>query len=359
MTDSAEDGGRTERLAGLDPELREVVAEVESLGVPPWHALSVESARRIEDELFGGDDGDSGSDNGDGVGGDGNDGGPDATLPVASTLDLAIDGPEGPGNGGEPDGDLPIRVYRPAETPAPTLVFLHGGGWCLGTLDSADDLARRLCRRVGAVVVSVDYRLAPEHPFPAAVDDAIRALRWTREHAAEFGGTDVVGVAGSSAGGTLAAAASLATPDGEAPAVQTLLYPITDRDFGTDSYEANADGPLLTRADMRRFWREYLRSDVDAANPYAAPLRTDEAMLAESAPAVVVTGEHDPLRDDGAAYAARLADAGVDVDHLDYEGMCHGFLSFADEVAVADAAFDDLAAATRERLAAADDADRR
>ncbi|QZX98816.1 alpha/beta hydrolase [Halobaculum rubrum] len=323
MTDAAEDGTRPDRLAGLDPELREVVAETESLGVPPWHALSVESARRIEDELFTSA----------------------ADLPVDSTLDLAIDGPDG--------DDLPLRVYRPAETPAPTLVFLHGGGWCLGTLDSAADLARRLCRRVGAVVVSVDYRLAPEHPFPAAVDDAIRALRWTREHAAEFGGNGVVGVAGSSAGGNLAAAASLATPDGEAPAVQTLLYPIADRDFGTDSYEANADGPLLTRADMRRFWREYLRSDVDAANPYAAPLRADEATLADGAPAVVVTGERDPLRDDGAAYVSRLVDAGVDAEHLDYEGMCHGFLSFADEVAAADAAFDDLAAATRERLAAA------
>jgi len=340
MTDAAENGTRSDRLADLDPELREVVADIESLGVPPWHALSVESARRIEDELFGGDDG-------------GNEGS-DATLPVASTLDLAIDGPAGAA-GDDRNRDLPLRIYRPPETPAPTLVFFHGGGWCLGTLDSADDLARRLCRRVGAVVVSVDYRLAPEHPFPAAVDDAIRALRWCREHAAEFGGTGVVGVAGSSAGGNLAAAASLAAPDGEAPAVQTLLYPITDRDFRTDSYEANADGPLLTRADMRRFWREYLRSDVDAANPHAAPLRADEATLAASAPAVVVTGGCDPLRDDGAAYAARLADAGVDADLLDYEGMCHGFLSFADDVAVADAAFDDLAAATRERLAAAAD----
>jgi len=298
----------------------------------------VESARRIEDELFGGDDG-------------GNEGS-DATLPVASTLDLAIDGPAGAA-GDDRNRDLPLRVYRPTETPAPTLVFLHGGGWCLGTLDSADDLARRLCRRVGAVVVSVDYRLAPEHPFPAAVDDAIRALRWTREHAPEFGGNGVVGVAGSSAGGNLAAAASLATSDGEAPAVQTLLYPITDRDFATDSYEANADGPLLTRADMRRFWREYLRSEVDAANPYAAPLRANESTLADGAPAVVVTGECDPLRDDGAAYVSRLADAGVDAELLDYEGMCHGFLSFADEVAAADAAFDDLAAATRERLTAA------
>ncbi|PSQ05400.1 alpha/beta hydrolase [Halobacteriales archaeon QS_6_71_20] len=316
-------GAADDPLAGLDPELRAVVADIEALGVPPWHALSVESARRIEDELF-----DS-----------------DTDLPVASTLDLAIDGPDG--------DDLPLRIYRPEGTPAPTLVFLHGGGWCLGTLDSADDLARRLCQRVGAVVVSVDYRLAPEHPFPAAVDDAVRALQWSREYAPEFGGNGVVGVAGSSAGGTLAAAASLARPGGETPAVQTLLYPVTDRDFGTDSYEANADGPLLTRADMRRFWREYLRSDVDAANPHAAPLRAREATLAATAPAVVVTAGRDPLRDDGAAYAARLADAGVDVDHLDYEGMCHGFCSLADEVAAADAAFDDLAAATRERLAAA------
>ncbi|SHH23019.1 alpha/beta hydrolase [Halobaculum gomorrense] len=349
MTDTGDGSARSDRLAALDPDLREAVAEVEALGVPPWHALSVESARRIEDDLFGGDggdgrDGDEGSDDGDGAANDDGDGVPG--LPVASTLDLAIDGPDG--------DDLPLRVYRPAETPAPTLVFLHGGGWCLGTLDSADDLARQLCRRVGAVVVSVDYRLAPEHPFPAAVDDAIRALRWTREHASGVGGNGVVGVAGSSAGGNLAAAASLAAPAGEAPAVHTLLYPITDRDFETASYEANADGPLLTRADMRHFWETYLRSDVDAANPHAAPARADESVLAERAPAVVVTGERDPLRDDGAAYVARLSDAGVDAELLDYEGMCHGFLSFADAVPAADAAFDDLAAATRERLDAAE-----
>ena len=314
-------------LAGLDDELAAVVADIEALGVPPWHALSVESARRIEDDLFGGD------------------GDPEETLPVGSTVDLGIDGPDG--------DDLPLRVYRPAETPAPTLVFFHGGGWCLGTLDSADDLARRLCRRVGAVVVSVDYRLAPDHRFPAPVDDAVRALEWTREHDGTLGGTGVVGVAGSSAGANLAAAAALAAPDDATPAVQTLLYPITDRSFATDSYEANADGPLLTREDMRYFWRRYLRSDVDAANPYAAPLRAGD--LSATAPAVVVTAERDPLRDDGAAYAARLADADVPVDHLDYDGMCHGVCSFAGSVAAADAAFDDLAAATRDRLAAAGD----
>ncbi|WP_277555657.1 alpha/beta hydrolase [Halobaculum limi] len=321
---ASDSAGDADCLYGLDPEVREVVADIESLGVPPWHALSVESARHIEDELFTDDT--AGTD-----------------LPVGRTLDLAISGPDG--------DDLPLRVYRPEETPAPTLVFFHGGGWCLGTLDSADDLARRLCRRVGAVIVSVDYRLAPEHPFPAAIDDAIRALEWTRGYTAEFGGNGVVGVAGSSAGGNLAAAASLATPNDAAPAVQTLLYPITDRAFDTDSYESNADGPLLTREDMRHFWEQYLRSDVDAANPYAAPLRAGD--LSVTAPGVVVTGECDPLRDDGAAYATRLADAGVGVDHLDYEGMCHGFLSFADDVDAADAAFDDLAEATSDRLAAA------
>ncbi|MFC7068976.1 alpha/beta hydrolase [Halobaculum lipolyticum] len=320
--DAAADAGP---LADLDPDLRRVVSDIESLGVPPWHALSVREARRIEDDLFGGD------------------GDPTETLPVASTLDLGIEGPDG--------DDLPLRVYRPPETPAPTLVFFHGGGWCLGTLDSAADLARRLCRRVGAVVVSVDYRLAPDHRFPAPVDDAIRALEWTRDHGESLGGNGVVGVAGSSAGANLAAAAALATPADTAPAVQTLLYPITDRAFATDSYEANADGPLLTREDMRYFWRQYLRSDVDAANPYAAPLRAGD--LGRTAPAVVVTAERDPLRDDGAAYAARLSDAGVPVDHLDYDGMCHGFCSFAGDVPAADDAFDDLAAATREHLAAA------
>jgi acetyl esterase len=346
MTDAGDGSTRPDRLADLDPDLREVVAGIEALGVPQWHALSVESARRIEDELFGDDGGDTGSTDADDTDGSGNAGAESAAgLQVASTLDLAIDGPDG--------DDLPVRVYRPGKTPAPTLIFFHGGGWCLGTLDSADDLARELCRRVGAVVVSVDYRLAPDHPFPAAVDDAIRALGWAREHAEAFGGNGVVGVAGSSAGGNLAAAAALSTPDGATPAVQTLLYPIIDRDFTTASYEANADGPLLTREDMRYFWETYLRSDVDAANPYAAPAQADQAALADSAPAIVVTGDRDPLRDDGAAYAARLADAGVDAAYHEHDGMCHGFLSFADSVPAADAAFDDLAAATRRRLDAA------
>ncbi|ESP89193.1 alpha/beta hydrolase [Candidatus Halobonum tyrrellensis] len=318
----------------LDSDLAAVVTDIEALGVPGWGALSVESGRRVEADLFG-DGGESGGGS-DAAAADADSGGRGAD-PV-STVDLSFDGSGGP---------VPVRVYRPPETPAPTLVFFHGGGWCLGTLDSADDIARGLCERVGAVVVSVDYRLAPEHPFPAAVDDAADAVAWVREHAAALGGDGRVGVAGTSAGGNLAAATALRESGEDDLSVQALLYPVTDRDFTTDSYAANADGPLLTRGDMEVFWDRYLRSDVDAANPYAAPLRASEAALGGTAEAVVVTAGHDPLRDDGARYATRLDEAGVGTTHLDYPSMCHGFLSFGDAVPAADAAFDEAAAAIR------------
>lgn len=301
----------------LDPHLADVVADIESLGVPEWHAMSVDRARRIEDDLFSGD-------------GD--------PVPVGDVENRSLDGP---------DGDVRVRVYRPPETPAPTLVFYHGGGWCLGTLDSADDICRELCRRVGAVVVSVDYRLAPEHPFPAAVEDAAAALAWVRDRNHELGGNGRVGVAGTSAGGNLAAAMALQRP-AEDIAVQVLLYPVTDRNVSTDSYAANADGPLLTKADMEFFWEQYLRSDADAADPTAAPMLAETPT--DTATAVVATAGHDPLRDDGTRYAEKLADAGVDVELLDSPSLCHGFLSFADDVPAADDAFDEVARAVRARL---------
>lgn len=175
-------------------------------------------------------------------------------------------------------------------------------------------------------------------------------MSWTREHADELGGDGRVGVAGTSAGGTLAAAAAFRAGGTGADAdlgVQALLYPITGRDFSTDSYEANADAPLLTRADVETFWERYLRSGVDAANPYAAPVRASDGLLAGTAEAVVATAGHDPLRDDGARYAVRLEAAGVDATRLDYPSLCHGFLSFADEVPAADDAFDEVASAIR------------
>ncbi|MFC4450660.1 alpha/beta hydrolase [Halorussus aquaticus] len=300
----------------LDPEVADVVEEIEAAGVPEWSAMSVESARRIEDEVFSGGD----------------------PPEVEFVRDLAIPGPE---------TEIPIRVYRDSNPatgdPAPVLVYYHGGGWVLGTLDSIDGVCRRLARRGECVVVSVDYRLAPEHPFPAAVDDAVAALRWTEENASAFGGDPArLAVGGTSAGGNLAAVTALRAreQDGPAPDRQFLLYPITDYAFDTDSYEENGDGPLLTETDMRWFWDRYLRSEVDGANPYASPLRAPD--LSGLPPATVVTCGFDPLRDEGAAYAERLDAAGVAVRHDHHPDQPHGFLSTSESVSAADEALDDI-----------------
>jgi len=307
----------------LDPALAEVVEAFADEAVPPWSSLGVESARRLEDELFS-----AGS-------------GPEMAL----VREFAV-----PGEGGE----VPLRLYRPpdVERPAPALVFAHGGGWTLGTLDSADDICRELATRVGCVVVSVDYRLAPGHPFPAPLEDVQSAAAWVREHAGSLGvDASRVGLAGTSAGGNLAAATALYTVgEGSDPfACQVLLYPITDCAFDTPSYRNHADGPLLTRADMEWFWAQYRRSPADAHHPLASVSRAPEAMLDCGTPAVVATGGHDPLRDEGRAYAERL-DEHVDVAAHDFPALAHGFCSLTDDVSAADDAFDAVAASVRERL---------
>lgn len=303
----------------LDPDVAAVIDEFEAAGVPPWHALSVESARRLEDELFSAGSG--------------------PALPTVR--DVAIDGP---------GGELPLRVYRPAADDPPTLVYYHGGGWVLGTLDSVDDICRHLAARAGCLVVSVGYRLAPEHPFPAAVDDAYAALTWASRYAGDLGGDPGrLGVAGTSAGGNLAAATALRAREGGPDlAGQFLGYPIVDPALDTDSYRAHADGPLLTKADMAWFWDQYLRSPAGAHHPFAnlSTVRNHDGL----APATVLTAGHDVLRDEGVAYAEALGSAGVPTDHDHYPSLVHGFLSLTDEVAAADAAMDALADRVRSRL---------
>ncbi|MFC7228902.1 alpha/beta hydrolase [Salinirubellus salinus] len=307
----------------LDPALADVVSALDAEAVPPWSSLGVESARRLEDELFS-----AGS-------------GPEMDL----IREFAV-----PGEGGE----LPLRLYRPpdVERPAPALVFAHGGGWTLGTLDSADDICRELAARVGCTVVSVDYRLAPEHPFPAPLEDVRTAATWVREHAESLGvDTSRLGLAGTSAGGNLAAATALYTVSegGDPFACQVLLYPITDCSFDTDSYREHADGPLLTRTDMEWFWAQYRRTPADAYHPLASVLRAPDAMLDCETPAVVATGGHDPLRDEGRAYAERLREF-VDCATHDVPALAHGFCSLTDDVPAADETFDAIAESVRERL---------
>jgi acetyl esterase len=301
-----------EAAAELDPDVAAVVESFEAAAVPPWHTLSVDAARQLEDELFS---------SGTGPG-------------LATVRDFRIDGP---------GGELPVRAYRPAGTDLPTLVFYHGGGWVLGTLDSADDICRELADRAGCVVLSADYRLAPDHPFPAAVDDAYAALTWAGEYAIDIGGDpDRLAVAGTSAGANLAGATALrARDDGPDLAGQFLCYPIVDSSLESASYHEHADGPLLTKADMAWFWDLYLRSPVDARHPFA-----NLAAVADPsglAPATVLTAGYDVLRDEGAAYANRLVTADVPTAHDHYPALPHGFLSLTDDVPGADAAMDHIA----------------
>ncbi|NDU73018.1 alpha/beta hydrolase fold domain-containing protein [Actinomadura sp. DSM 109109] len=222
-------------------------------------------------------------------------------------------------------GGVPVRVYRPRETPAPVLVYFHGGGFVTGGLDNEHERCLEFAGGDGIAVVSVDYRLAPEHPFPAGFDDCYAATAWAHAHAEEFGGDPGrVAVGGGSAGGALAAAVALRARDEGGPplAFQMLLYPVLDDRMATPSMRAFTEPPLFNSGDARHMWRHYLggRTDVPA---YAAPARA--ADLGGLPPAYVLVPELDPLRDEGLAYACRLIGAGVPTELHHVPGACHGF----------------------------------
>ncbi|WP_353940792.1 alpha/beta hydrolase [Streptomyces sp. HUAS MG91] len=233
---------------------------------------------------------------------------------------------------GAADGPpIPVRIYRPEDAagPVPVVVFFHGGGWVICDLDSHDSTARALCRDAGAVVVSVDYRLAPEHRFPAAVDDAYAAVRWVAGHAAELGAdAAALSVAGDSAGGNLAAVVAQIARDEGGPAIarQLLVYPATDARQKTGSFADNADGYFLTAAHCAWFREQYLGPDGDPAHPRVSPLLAQD--LTGLPAAHVVTAGCDPLCDEGRAYASALRDAGVPVTESRFPGMFHGFFGF-------------------------------
>jgi acetyl esterase len=240
-----------------------------------------------------------------------------------------------------PGGKLRLRVYTPHGTgPFPLLVFYHGSGFVLCSLDTHDGICRNLCAGASCVVASVDYRLAPEHKFPAGIEDCLEATRWAAAHAAELGAAPGrVAVGGDSAGGNLAAVTAIRLRDAGAPALrgQLLLYPVTDYHTpGTPSYAENAQGYGLTRETMQWFWAHYLNDPAEGSHPDAAPLRTPD--LAGLPPTLVITAEYDPLRDEGELYAARLRAAGVPTTATRYDGVNHGFMFWVGVVDKAGAA---------------------
>jgi len=279
----------------LDSQAQTVIEQLAALGLPPAHTVSPEQAR-INMKAR-----------------------PRAAGPeVAKVEERSIPGP-GP--------DIPVRIYTPAGAgPFPILGWFHGGGWVIGDLDTADPTARHLSVGAGCVVVSVDYRLAPETKFPGAADDCYAATQWAVQHAAQINGDPHrIAVGGDSSGGNLAAAVSLMARDRGGPGLvfQLLVYPVTHCNYTTSSYQRYADGYLLSRDSMQWYWNHYLQTPTDATNLYAAPLVAKD--LSGLPPALVITAECDPLCDEGAAYAQRLQEAGVPTTYSCYGGMIHGF----------------------------------
>ena len=262
---------------------------------------------------------------------------------VAAVADRTVPGPA---------GELPVRVYTPeGEPPFPIVVFFHGGGWVVGTLDTYDPLCRALAAATPAVVVSVDYRLAPEHRWPAAVEDAYAATLWASRNAAELGGAQHrLAVAGDSIGGNLAAVVALGARDRGGPQVafQLLIHPVLDAAGDTASWREHADGYHLTADGMRWYWDHYL-GGADGSAPDASPARA--AFLGGLPPALVIVASHDILRDEGEAYAARLADAGVKATAIRVPGVVHGFFRWRAVTPAADQALQQAAAALRSALA--------
>jgi acetyl esterase len=254
-----------------------------------------------------------------------------------------------------PAGDVPVRVYVPTAEPGPrpVLVYFHGGGWVIGDVESHDATVRALAAASGVTVVSVDYRLAPEHPFPAAVDDCVAAVHWVAEPstAAELAIDPArMAVGGDSAGGNLAAVVAQQLRDTGPPLrFQLLVYPATDMHFSHSSIDDNADGYFLTKADMTWFRGHYCANE-DWSDPRMSPLLATDETVRGVAPALVITAEYDPLRDEGEAYAAKLQAAGVDAKASRYDSMIHGFFSMSDLVPEGKAAIDEAAEALRAAL---------
>jgi acetyl esterase len=311
----------------LDPIVRQLLEAAEAEGNPPLESFSPEEARKLAIEslkLAGG-----------------------TMEPVHSIENLRIPGP---------DGEIPIRIYTPdAPAPRPALVYFHGGGWVVCDLDTHDVVCTAMARRAGAVVVAVDYRLAPEHKFPAAVTDSYAATAWVASNAEKLGiDPKRISVGGDSAGGNLAAVVSLKSRDEDGPAIafQVMVYPVTDlSSYDTPSYREFGENHYLTKSEMEWFRGHYLRSMEDARDPHASPLLALD--LSELPPALIITAECDPLRDEGRAYAKRLEYDGVPVTYTCYAGMIHPFFSLSGAIPQAFDAIQQVANAVANSLSLA------
>jgi len=306
----------------LDPNARALIDQIAGMGLPAFDAMTVAEAREASAAMgaFHGD-----------------------VEAVAKVEDGAIPGPA---------GDIPARIYTPhGNGPFGLVVYFHGGGWVIGNLDTHDGVCRDLAHHSGCIVASIDYRLAPEHKFPAAAEDCYAATRWLAANGTAGADPRRMAVAGDSAGGNLAAAVALMARDrgGAELRYQVLIYPVTDAACDTASCRENADGYFLTTVMMRWFWNHYLNEDADRDNPYACPLRARD--VGNLPPALVITAEFDPLRDEGESYATRMSEAGVPVQLKRYEGMIHGFTGMGGALPQGKQALRQVGAALREALA--------
>ena len=324
----------------LDPQVKTVMDQIAALNLPPHYEVGAVQAR-VNAALR-----------------------PRAPGPeVALVEDRSVPGPA---------GQVPVRVYRPegpsARPPStgsgrtgrveigtgllPAVVWFHGGGMVIGTLDTSDGLCRHLCVKVACVVVSVDYRLAPEHTFPAAPEDCYAVTKWVSENAVEVGvDATRIAVGGESAGGNLATVVAMMARDRGGPTLsqQTLLNPMTDHNFETASYHENAEGYSLTRKTMMWYWEQYLNGEADVGNPYAVPAASED--LSGLPPALLVVGEYDPLRDEGEAYAKQLQAAGVPTTCTRYDGVIHNFFLMPSTVEVATKAVAQISEALKSAFA--------
>ncbi|GHO50716.1 alpha/beta hydrolase [Ktedonospora formicarum] len=295
----------------LDPQVSTLLQTMNDPEAPPAHTLPLETIRQLVDTVgtMGGE-----------------------VVPLADIKDLTIPGPA---------GALPIRVYTPSRQKSlPMLLFIHGGGWTTGSIEGYDRLCRHLAAQSGSLVVSVGYRLAPEHPFPAGLDDCYTAAMWLAENAASINGDATrLAIGGDSAGGNLSTVVTLLAKERGGPQLryQVLLQPMTDYyEPGTPSLWENAEGYFLTREAVIWFWQHYIPDTSKALTPYAAPLRAKS--LAGLPPALIITAEYDPLRDEGEQYASRLQEAGVPIILKRFDGMIHPFMLMAGSLAQGKAA---------------------